>query len=131
MKKGNPKSQAYLDGVAHVYGVRDDSEPGGWPTETQILIATLPYHARTVGMSRYWAAKQAQVQIDHVIRCPLISSAIQPDGTHVRRVRAGDLVILRDGLTYRIEQIQYPEDTMPPAMDLSLSVSATEVEVRP
>jgi hypothetical protein len=60
-------------------------------------------------MSRYYAAMQANVQISYVLRCP-----------RLRSVSTQDVAVPNDGAQYAIRQIQYPEDVVPPVMDLTL-----------
>lgn len=84
--------------------------PDGKPTEYHKAW----YAERTVGMSRYYAAQQANTQIDRLIRIGL------PRGGIV--VRADDIAILGDGYRYRIAQAAYifDEDAGEEVVDLSL-----------
>ena len=77
--------------------------------ETLALAQTLRYHERTVGLSRYYEALQANVRVQYVLRCPRLTS-----------VSTQDVAIPNDGRQYRIVQVQYPEDVQPPVMDLTL-----------
>jgi len=88
--------------------------PGGMPKEGLTLkVSSLRYKERTVGMSRYWAAMQANVKIDMVIRVPYVP-------IKAKAISTQDIAIPIDGEQYRIVQIQKPEDIYPPVMDLSL-----------
>lgn len=101
--------QALNDGLLTVYAVSNVADPGKQPVEGLKEKIKLAYHERTVGMSRHYAAKQAQTRISMLVR------------THERReVTEDDVVKLRDGEQYDIEQIQYIEDSKPPMMDLTL-----------
>jgi hypothetical protein len=95
------KTQTFNDGIVCIYDLADD---------VLTLKRSLRYHERTVGLSRHYTAKQSQVKIAYVLRCP-----------RLRDVSAQDIAIPNDGKQYRIEQIQYPEDIEPPVMDLTLS----------
>ena len=94
------KAQIFNDGVVSIYNLTDDM---------LTIKRSLRYHERTVGLSRHYIAKQSQVIIAYVLRCP-----------RLRDVSAQDIAIPNDGKQYRIEQIQYPEDINPPVMDLTL-----------
>ena len=100
-------AQTHNDGIVKIYTVTDIAEPGGMPKEGLALKETLRYKRRTVGIQRYYTSLQANAQIEQVLRCP-IRETVSPQ----------DVAIIK-GKQYRIEQVQYPEDT--PAMDLALS----------
>lgn len=103
------KPQAYADGVVIIYTVLNSAPAGSKPVDILTPKASLRYAERTVGISRYYAALQANVKINRLIRCPLL-----------RDVSTQDAAIPNDGKRYRIEQIQYPDDIMPPVMDMTL-----------
>lgn len=104
------KPQTFNNGVANIYTVGNIAEPGNMPKEGLTLkVGPLRYKERTVGMGRYWAAMQAQARVDMVLRVQ-----------RVRDVSTQDVAIPNDGKQYEIKQIQYPEDIVPPVMDLSL-----------
>ncbi len=123
-----PKStiQRFDDGLLRVYRLENIAPPGEYPEDGLTLLYTLPYRERTVGVQRHWLAAEAKVKISHLLRCPR-----PPDTpTHKRAISTADVVQLRDGLQYAIRQIQYPEDILPPVMDLTLELSAQQWEVR-
>lgn len=103
------KAQAFNDGVVKIYEVANISQPGEMPTEGLTLKKTLRYKERTVGLTRFWTAKQANVNVKYVLRCQ-----------RQRDTSAQDVAVPNDGKQYRIVQIQYPEDIDPPVMDLTL-----------
>jgi hypothetical protein len=103
------KPQTYADGIVEIYAVSNTAAAGSKPADILTLKVTLRYSERIVGISRYYAALQANAEINRLIRCPLL-----------RGVSTQDAAILSDGKRYRIEQIQYPEDITPPVMDMSL-----------
>jgi len=88
------------------------------PTEGITLKQTLRYHERTVGLTRYFAALQANIKVQYVLRCP-----------RLRDVSAQDVAIPNDGRQYRIVQVQYPENVDPPVMDLTLEEVVTEYAI--
>lgn len=104
------KAQTFNDGLCAVYAVTNDAQPGNMP-HRQLTLRTGPlrFSKRTVGMSRFWQGKQAGATIDMLIRVQRVPGI----STH-------DIAVLHDGTQFSIEQIQEPEDVVPPAMDLSL-----------
>lgn len=104
------KTQTFNDGIANIYAVNNIADQGNMPKDELILkVEGLRYKERTVGMTRYWSAMQAQARIDIVLRMP-----------QLKNVSLHDVVIPTDGQQYRIVQVQYPEDVYPLVMDLSL-----------
>lgn len=103
------KTQTYNDGVVSIYTVSDVSQPGGMPVEALTLKEALRYEERTVGLTRFYAALQNNVNIKYVLRCP-----------RIRSVSTQDVAVPVDGKQYKIVQIQYPQDVEPPSMDLTL-----------
>lgn len=103
------KQQTFNDGVVKIYEIGNAALPGDMPKEGLTLKQTLRYKERTVGYNRYYVALQHNVKADLIIRCQRVNS-----------VQADNVAILNDGNQYRIEQVQYPEDAIPPVMDLTL-----------
>ncbi|AKL96626.1 phage head-tail joining protein [Clostridium aceticum] len=104
------KTQTFNDGIVNIYSVGNIAEIGNKPKEDLTLKAdSLRYEERTVGMGRFWTAKQSQAQIDLIIRTP-----------QRREISTQDIAIPIDGQQYKIKQVQYPPDVHPPSMDLSL-----------
>lgn len=103
------RTQTFNDGICQICEVHNIAAPGEMPKDGIAEKAKLRYEERTVGMSRFWAAMQAQSKIHLLLRMP-----------QIRSVNDYDVVVLRDGEQYVIKQIQYPKDVEPPSMDLSL-----------
>lgn len=104
------KTQTFNDGVVNIYSVGNIAVPGNMPKDgLTIKVSLLRYEERTVGMGRFWTAKQAAVKIDQLVRTP-----------QLRSVSTQDVAVLIDGEQYKIAQVQYPKDVEPPSMDLSL-----------
>lgn len=103
------KIQSFNDGTVKIYDVTNTAPPGAKPVEGLSLKQTLRYTERTVGLTRYYAALQANVKIQYLLRCQ-----------QLRGISTQDIAIPNDGKQYRIIQIQYPEDIDPPVMDLTL-----------
>ena len=112
------KTQSFNDGVVKIYQISDVSSEGDMPKEGLLLKHTLRYAQRTVGLTRYYQALQANVRVKHLVRCHCVDS-----------VSTQDVAVPADGKQYRIIQIQYPEDVNPPVMDLTLEAIEQEYEV--
>jgi hypothetical protein len=102
-------SQQFNDGIVKIYDVTNTAPDGGMPIEGITLKQTLRYKERTVGLTRRNFARQDNVVIKYVLRCP-----------RLRDVSAQDIAIPNDGKQYRIWDVQYPEDIDPPVMDITL-----------
>ena len=103
------KTQSYNDGVITIYAVSNVASPGSMPVDKITLKESLRYDERTVGLNRFYAAMQNNVNIKYVLRAP-----------RIRAVSTLDVAIPNDGKQYKIVQIQYPKDVEPPSMDLTL-----------
>ena len=90
-------------------GINKGNMPDGEPQEYYKAW----YADRTVGMSRYYAAQQANTRIDKLIRIELPYDEI---------IKADDIAQLDDGYKYRIAQAAYlfDEDAGEDVVDLSL-----------
>ena len=105
------KQQTFNDGIAKIYSVNDISQSGNLPKKAlKLKVDSFRYSERIVGMGRFWAAKQDLSIISQIVRVQRNDSVIEHD-----------VVVLKDGKQYDINQIQYVFDVMPPSMDLSLS----------
>lgn len=108
MMKNQEQIQTYNDGVATVLKCTDTAAPGDAPNLEYLPEEKLCYQSRTVGVSRFYQAKQNNIKADRLLRFP-------------RR----DLVTVHDririaGTDYIIRQIQYPVEVRPLSMDLTL-----------
>lgn len=101
--------QAFSDGVCAVYGEENVARPGGMPAMEPVLKGKLCYEERTVGMARYAQYLQQDVEISRILRVP-----------RKIEVSTQDVVVPTDGKKYRVKQVQYPREAVPPCMDLSL-----------
>ena len=99
-----------LDGLVRIYSVANTAAEGDAPAEALTLKACMRYAERTVGIGRFYAALQNNVDVKYVLRC-----------RRIREVTTQDVAVpTADGKQYKIVQIQYPEGIEPPVMDLSL-----------
>lgn len=111
------KPQTYNDGVVLIYDAKNASAPGRKPVLQLAKKLSLRYKERTVGVTRHFAALQAEVRIDRVLRCQLHKA-----------VTTQDVAQPNEGRYYRIILIQYPEGIEPPVMDLTLQEVQETVE---
>ena len=103
-------TQSYRDGVVRIYPVTDGAAPGCQPRPVLApLLETLFYQERRVGLQRYYAGRQAQVEVERVIRTQL-RPAVNPQC----------VAVTEDGVQYGIELVQQVQDVYPPSMDLTL-----------
>lgn len=116
-------SQTFNSGTLTVYRVTDAAQPGRKPVQKLELKISLPYEERRVGVSRYYAAQQAQVRVDRVLRVPDSGVIVLSDGgTQIAaRVDPQDVAVTEDGTQYSIEQVQAVPDVWPKCADLTLS----------
>ena len=101
-------TQSYRDGVVRIYTVTDGAAPGYQPRPALTLLETLFYQERRVGLHRYYAGRQAQVEVERVIRTQL-RPAVNPQC----------VAVTEDGVQYGIELVQQVQDVYPPSMDLT------------
>ena len=87
----------------------DAAKPGYQPKPTPTLVEALLYAERRVGLQRYYSGKQAQVQVERVIRTQARPS-----------VNPQCIAVTEDGTQYGIELVQQLQDVYPPSMDLTL-----------
>lgn len=111
-------TQPYRDGVVRIYTVTDAAQPGYQPRPALTLLETLFYQERRVGLQRYYSGKQAQVQVERVIRTQL-RPGISPQC----------VAITEDGVQYGIDLVQRSEDVYPASMDLTLTKIEQKYEV--
>lgn len=84
------------DGILKIYKMKDIAEPGKKPAPQLVLCSKHYFGYEIIGATRYYAAKQAQVQISNLVR-------IWQD----RSVEAGNICILEDGKQYQCENVQH------------------------
>lgn len=109
MIRNKLKAQTFNDGTVQIYSVTNSAAPGDMPTDGLTLKETLRYEERTVGITRYHSGLQSNYRVDMLLRCQR-----RPD------ITTEMVAIPNDGRQYDIKRIQYPEDVVPPVMDLEL-----------
>lgn len=104
-------SQTFTDGLVSICRV-EDVAPVGYAPNPQIVEVKykLRFEEKRVGVTRYYSAKQNQIQIDKVVRVP-----------RVEGILTTDIAMLSDGSVYRIDQVQKVEGVYPDCLDLSLT----------
>ena len=109
-RPGSEISQPYNSGVLTVYSVSDGAAPGYAPRPVLTERVRLRYEERALGLTRYYAAMQANVRVERVVRVPR-----RPD------VSPQDVAVTEDGRQYSISMVQQVEGVWPASMDLTLS----------
>lgn len=110
-------SQTFSDGYVEIYKTRNTAQRG-YKADVQIIPGSqvkYRFAEQRVGINRYYSAKQANVQIDRVVRIPYAGE---------RAVATDEIAVVNgdESLKYRIEQVQIVNDTNPKSIDLSLSL---------
>lgn len=111
-------SQTFGDGLVRIYDVCDIAEPGLKPQKGLQLVYTLRYEERKLGITRYYAARQNQVEIKRVIRVPRVAG-----------LNSQQVAITENGRQYGIDLVQNAADVYPLSLDITLM--AIEQEYAP
>lgn len=118
-RPGNEISQSYSSGIVTVYRVTDGAKPGFAPVPVLERKAALRYEELRVGLTRYYQARQNQVQVEKVIRVPK-GADVSPQ----------DVAVTEDGRQYRIDQVQLVQDVWPVSLDLTLAKPVQVYEIQ-
>lgn len=111
-------TQPYNSGIVKIYSVADAALPGYAPQPKLTEKVSLRYEEMRLGINRYYAAKQNNIEIDRVIRCPRWG-----------KVTNQDVAITEDGEQYAIEQVQTVDNVYPASVDLTLRKIVQQYEV--
>ena len=111
----NPQIQVFCDGVLSINGITRHDD--GSETLT-VKHPLLRYDERTVGINRFYNAKQESVEISLVLRVQ------RHDG-----ISTQDVAVLSDGRQFHIRQVQHPKGVSPPCCDLSLERVVRDYEL--
>ena len=112
-------TQPFNSGIVKIYKTENGAQPGHKAVEQlKNSPVTLRYDEQRTGVTRYYAARQANIQIDRVIRC-----------SRVAGVDTQDVAVTEDGMQYRIEQIQTVDNIWPACVDISLVKIVQKLEV--
>lgn len=112
-------TQPFNSGIVKIYRTANGAKPGHKAAEIlQDPPVTLRYEEQRTGAARYYAAKQANIQIDRVLRCPRVAG-----------IDTQSVAETEDGEQYRIAQIQSVSGVWPDCVDLSLTKIVQKLEV--
>ena len=110
-------TQSFNDGIVKICSVQDAAEPGYKPVQKLSEKITLRFEEQRLGITRLYQSRQAQNEIEKVIRVP----------------KAGDIstkdVTILEEKQYVIDMIQKVPDVFPPCLDLALVRIEQEIEV--
>ena len=113
-------SQTFSDGYVDIYKTTNGSQAGYKAVEKLMPNPLhLRYNEQRTGVTRYYAAKQANIQIERVLRMPDCGAWIDTQS----------VAVTEDGMQYRIEQVQTVIDSYPRSLDISLSRIVQRLEV--
>lgn len=114
----NDITQPFNSGMVHIYAVADNAPPGYAPQVTLTEKVALRYEEMRLGINRYYAAKQNNIQIERIIRCPRWGD-----------ITNQDVAITEDGKQYRIDLVQSVDGVYPACVDLTLVKVEQKFEV--
>lgn len=109
-RPGNEVTQTFNDGLVTVYRLKDEAEPGYMPKPKPVKVALLRYEERRLGLTRYYSAKQNNVQVERVVRVPKGAP-----------IAAQDIAVTEDGQEYAIDLVQTVDGVWPDSLDLTLA----------
>lgn len=112
-------TQGFNSGIVKIYKTKNGAQPGHKAVEhLKNPPVTLRYDEQRTGVTRFYAAKQNNIQIDRVIRCPAVPG-----------IDSQDVAVIEDGMQYRIDQIQVVKNVWPACVDISLVKIVQRLEV--
>ena len=116
----NGVTQCLDDGIVKIYDVTDGAQTGYQPKPTLAPQpkAVLRYAERRLGIQRYYAAQQNQIQVERVLRTPRYG-----------QITNQDVAVTEDGRQYRIDLVQSVPDVWPASQDLTLAKIAQQFDV--
>lgn len=109
-RPGSEVTQTFNDGLVTVYRLTDEAKPGYMPKLKPVKVALLRYEERRLGLTRYYSAKQNNVQVERVVRVPKGAP-----------IAAQDIAVTEDGQEYAVGLVQTVDGVWPPSLDLTLA----------
>lgn len=110
-------SQSFNDGIVEICKIENNGESGYKPVKRLVPVFRLNYSERKLGIKRYYAGKQNQVEISRVIRVP------QPP----EEITNQNIAVTEKRTQYRIDLVQAVTDVYPTCYDLTLTrITQTE-----
>lgn len=119
-RPNNQISQAYNSGVCTLYRQRDTARSGYKPRPELERKAFLRYEEQRLGLNRYYAARQVNVDVERVVRVP------KPPAPRIPTPQ--DVIRTEDGQFYRIDLVQTVPEVWPASLDLTLVKFEQEAE---
>lgn len=108
----NEISQTFNSGVCTVYAQKDTARPGYKPRPELERKAFLRYEEQRLGLTRYYSARQNNVEVERVLRVPKGPAFSTPNPQDVVRTENGNF--------YRIDMVQTVPGVWPASLDLTL-----------
>lgn len=112
-RAGNEISQSFNSGIVTLFRLEDGAAPGYLPRPEPVHLATLRYAERRLGLNRYYAARQASVEVERVVRVPAPVPGLE--------ILPNDRAVTEDGREYRVEMVQTVDGICPRCLDLTLA----------
>lgn len=110
-RPGNEISQSFPDGLVKIYRLTDTAEPGYMPKPAPTRVTELRYEEQRLGLTRYYSARQSNVEVERVLRVPRGGPGIA----------AQDIAVTEDGQEYTVDMVQTVEGVYPPCLDVTLA----------
>lgn len=109
-------------GIAEILRRTSDDPDGNLPSDRKEVIYRSYYGERTIGITRYYTAKQNNVRVDKLIRILRHEPGIE--------ILTDDLCRISDHMVYRIVQAQYlrDEESGADCIDISLERIGEKLE---
>ena len=98
----------YDDGIVGIYELTEDKQPGKMPVEGLLLVERFFYGFETLGINRYYTAKQAGEDIEAVIHVPGWHEI--KANRHIAIIANANGVINSDSPQYRVVMVQPTTD---------------------
>ena len=107
-------SQTFNDRPIEILREEDTAPNGYMPKVERLSLGTFPTAKRTVGVTRYYAARQAQIEIEQIIRIPCPPVPItNKDVAHY--------IGTPDDALLRIDRVQEVDGVYPRTLELTLT----------
>lgn len=112
-------SQSYNDGVVTIYGETDTAKPGYQPKPELKMKGVLHFCELRLGLQRFYAGKQNQINIERVLRVP-----------RGFVINSQDVAIITGcPQQYRIDLVQTVENVYPASLDLTLFKITQQIQM--
>lgn len=110
--------EAFTDGLADFYTVKNDAENGDAPKDRLEKIALkVRFAERVTGVTRSFLAMQNSIKISMTVRTPKL-----------RNINTQDVCVI-NGVQYKIISVQHKNELYPPCTDMSLERIVEKYEI--